>query len=196
MRRLMYNFCRVPPAESVGRPQATRWPTTPIFTTEIPSRRLPWQRIYSLCAPGSRFVWKLRRIQKMRCLLRLDFSSRTNEASGVKFFDSVGLGERKRIGRVAATRRGVPGHRSLVPVPKRRSIGVLYLGRAENSRNKTRLFVFQGEKIQNRCLFSRWNVELPTTRRGGLKVNSPNKSTSVSIFLTFPFLQILKLKKI
>ena len=126
MLGLTQNLCWVPP---VGRPQATLWPTTPIFTAEIPSRRLPWQRIYCVCARRSRFVYKSRRIQrKMFAAFShwISSLSRTNEASGVKFFHSVRLGERNE----SAGSRPLGGAcrpiAHLFQSPKRRSIGVLY----------------------------------------------------------------------
>ena len=127
--------------------------------------------------------------KNVRCLLALDFFSLKDQRGiGCQILPFCGPRRKKRIGRVAATRRGVPAHRSLVPVAEK-AIDRRFIFSAGPKIVETKraeIFVFFKKK-KNRCLFSRWDVELPTTRRGALKVSSPHKSTSVSIFLEIFF---------
>ena len=132
--------------------------------------------------------------KNVRCLLALDFFSLEDQRGiGCQILPFCAPRRKKRIGRVAATRRGVPAHRSLVPVAEK-AIDRRFIFSAGPKIVETKraeIFVFFKKK-KNRCLFSRWDVELPTTRRGALKVSSPHKSTSVSTFLGI----FLKFKKI
>ena len=58
--------------------------------------------------------------KNVRCLLALDFFSLEDQRGiGCQILPFCAPRRKKRIGRVAATRRGVPAHRSLVPVAEK-----------------------------------------------------------------------------